>query len=304
MTDWIKNPPPWPGGARCAVAVTFDIDTDSLIHLEHRDRAPDLVATTSWLRYDEIAVPRILELYRRLGIRQTFFHPAWCMENHPDMVEAILKDGHEIGHHGYIHENYNQLPAEEQEAFFVRAIETIERMTGSRPRGFRAPIYNFSRQTAGLLAKYGFLYDSSLMTDDVPHMVDADGGSFVEIPGHWPLDDWPQFVHAPDFGYQMTVRSPDEACAVYRAEFEAAYEAGGMWMGVWHPWVSARPARLKAIEAMLLDFRARGDVWFATLEEIATHMRKLETEGVYKPRRIRLPYYQQPHNQRFLPRKS
>lgn len=297
----IANPPPWPNSARCAVAVTFDIDSDSLLHLEHGDRAPDLVATASWLRYDEIAIPRILELYRRLGIRQTFFYPAWCMETYPHLVEMILADGHEIGHHGYIHENYNQLPEDEQEAFFARAVETIERMTGRKPRGFRAPSYNFAKATAGLLVKYGFAYDASLMTDDVPHLVDAPGGSFVEIPSHWPLDDWPQYVHAPDFGYQMTVRAPAEACAVYWAEFEAAYQSGGLWVTAWHPWVSGRPARLQAIEAMLRDMQKHGDVWFASMEDIAAHMRRLEAEGVYRPRRIRLPYNERPIDSRLLP---
>ncbi len=75
----IANAPPWPNGARCAAAVTFDVDSDSLLHIEHGDRAPELVATASWLRYDEIAVPRILDLYRRLELRQTFFYPAWSM---------------------------------------------------------------------------------------------------------------------------------------------------------------------------------------------------------------------------------
>lgn len=300
----IENPPPWPNGKRCAAAVTFDIDTDSLVHIEHPDRTPDLVATTSWLRYDEVAVPRILKLYRRLGLKQTFFYPAWCMETYPHLVEAILKDGHEIGHHGYIHENYNQLSPEQEEAWFARAVETHVRLTGRKPRGFRAPTYNFSRTTASLLVKYGFLYDASLMTDDYPHLVDAEGGSFVEIPSHWALDDWPQYVHAPDFGYQMTVRSPEEACAVYMSEFEAAHRYGGLWVGVWHPWVSARPARLMAIEDMLQKMLERGDVWLAPMEDIAAHLRKLESEGAYQPRRIRLPYYDRPLPAEFRPARA
>lgn len=299
----IENPVPWPNGARCAVAFTFDIDSDSPLHLEYRDRVPDLVATTSWMRYDEIAVPRILRLYRDFGLKQTFFYPAWCMKTYPHLVEKILADGHEIGHHGYIHENYNQLPRDEQEAFFVRALETMVSITGQKVRGFRAPIYNFSRYTAEMLVRHGFEYDASLMTDDVPHLVEAAGGSFVEIPSHWSLDDWPQYVHAPDFGYQMTIRSPSEACAVYMADFEAAYRYGGLWVGVWHPWVSGRPARLDAIARMLETMQARGNVWFARLDEIAAHIRKVTQEGIYQPRRIQLPYYEQGLPDSELPRK-
>jgi hypothetical protein len=69
----ISNPVPWPDGAKCACAITFDIDTDSILHLEHRERAPTMLSTMSWLKYDEIAIPRILEVYKRAEIKQTFF---------------------------------------------------------------------------------------------------------------------------------------------------------------------------------------------------------------------------------------
>lgn len=288
----IENPVPWPNGARCAVAFTFDIDTDSGLHLDHGARAKELVATNSWLRYDEIAMPRILRLYKERGLKQTFFYPAWCMETYPRIVEAILEGGHEIAHHGYIHENYNALPVDRQEELLSRAVDTIVRMTGRKPRGFRAPLYNFSSATADLLVKYGFVYDASLMTDDVPHMIDASGGgSFVEIPSHWALDDWPQYVHAPDFNYMMTVRSPADAKSVFMAEFDAAWRHGGLWVGVWHPWVSARPARLDAIAEMIDEMQAKGDVWIASMEEIAAHLLAVTQAGQHVPRRVRLPYY-------------
>ncbi len=127
----IERPVPWPNGAKCAVAITFDIDTDSFLHLEYGDRVPDMVCTTSWLRYDEIAVPRILGMYRDLGLRQTFFYPAWCMERYPHLVELILKDGHEIAHHGYLHENPNQLTKEDEVYWIQRSIDTIAFLSDS-----------------------------------------------------------------------------------------------------------------------------------------------------------------------------
>ena len=126
----INSPLPWPGGARCAVSFTFDIDTDSFLHLEYGERVPDMVATTSWLRYDEIAVPRLLRIYEAFGIRQTFFFPAWCMESYPHLVDQILAGGHEIAHHGYLHENPNQLTREDESEWLDRGIDIIERMTG------------------------------------------------------------------------------------------------------------------------------------------------------------------------------
>jgi len=290
----IENPVPWPNGAKCAVAITFDIDTDSFLHLEYGDRVPDMVCTNSWLRYDEIAVPRILKMFRDYGLKQTFFYPSWCMEAYPELVEMILKDGHEIGHHGHLHENYTQLTKEDQVYWTEHAIDIIQRMTGQRPRGFRAPVYNFSRHTADILAQQGFVYDSSLMADDVPYTIQTDSGSFLELPSHWALDDWPAYVHNIELEYTMPIRSPDEAMNVYLAEFEAAYQYGGLWVAIWHPWVSGRTARCMRIAQMIEYMQSKGDVWFATLEEIAAHIAKCKDDGSYVPRSVKLPYYKSP----------
>ena len=106
----IRRPVPWPNGAKVACAITFDMDADSLIHVEHPKTSITRVSTISMLHYGpKVGVPRILEAYRRYGLKQTFFVPAWCIERYPDTVEAIVKDGHEVGFHGYIHEAPNTL---------------------------------------------------------------------------------------------------------------------------------------------------------------------------------------------------
>jgi peptidoglycan/xylan/chitin deacetylase (PgdA/CDA1 family) len=287
----IERPVPWPNGAKCAVAFTFDIDTDSFLHLEFGARVPDMVATTSWLRYDEIAVPRILRIYEEFGLKQTFFYPAWCMEAYPRLVEQILEGGHEIAHHGYLHESSNQLTLEDEQAWLRRGIEVIERMTGQRPRGFRAPVYNYSRHTTDLLAEEGFLYDASLMADDVPYVMTSRKGEVIELPSHWALDDWPQFAHNIELQYTMTIRSPDEAFAVYQAEFESAWRHGGLWIGVWHPWLTARLARAERLVDFIRVILAKGDVWIAPMEEIARHVRRAIDDGRYEARKIEMPYY-------------
>jgi hypothetical protein len=104
----IQRPVPWPNGAKVAVAITFDMDADSLVHVGHPRDSITRVSTISMLRYGpEVAVPRILEGYRRYGLKQTFFVPAWCIEHYPDAVEAMVRDDHEVGFHGYIHEAPN-----------------------------------------------------------------------------------------------------------------------------------------------------------------------------------------------------
>ncbi|RFU66621.1 polysaccharide deacetylase family protein [Peribacillus glennii] len=287
----IENPIPWPNGAKCAVAITFDMDTDSILHLAHPDTADTRISTTSWLKYDEIAIPRILKMYKKYDIKQTFFVPAWCIERYPKTVELILKDGHELGHHGYLHEHPNELSAEEEQYWFKRSIEVIEKFSGKRPRGWRAPMYNFSKHSLEFLAEEGFLYDSTLMGDDIPYILKGKSGEIVELPTHWAMDDWPQYTHNAELGYVMPINSPQRAMEVYMSEFEAAWKHGGMWVSVWHPFVSGRLARCESIDNMIQYMQEKGGVWFATLEEIALHVRKCIEDGTYKPRTVELPYY-------------
>ncbi|MBW0004212.1 MAG: polysaccharide deacetylase [Hyphomicrobiales bacterium] len=291
----IQNPVPWPNGARCAVAFTFDMDADSILHLAHPDRAHQMVATLSMLRYGPlVAVPRILETWRKFNLKQTFFVPAWCIESYPGVVEAIVRDGHEIGHHGYIHEHPNELSRDEELYWLQRGIEVIVKHTGQRPRGWRAPLYNFSNHSLELLLQEAFLYDASLMGDDVPYLLRGKTGELVELPSHWGLDDWPQFTHSLDLGYQKPIRAPERAWEVFWAEFEAAVKYGGLWIAVWHPMVSGRLARWHRTEKMIESMLARGDVWIATLEEIARHVRACIGAGTWKPRVDELPYYDAP----------
>jgi len=238
-------------------------------------------------------VPRILRIYKEFGLKQTFFYPAWCMEAYPCLVEQILEGGHEIAHHGYLHESPNQLSLEDQRAWLQRGIEVIERMTGRRPRGFRAPVYDYSRHTTDLIAEEGFLYDASLMADDVPYVMTSRKGEVIELPSHWALDDWPQFAHNIELQYTMTIRSPDEAFAVYQAEFESAWRHGGLWIGVWHPWLTARLARAERLVEFIRAILAKGDVWIAPMEEIARHVRRVIDDGSYPARRVEMPYYRQ-----------
>ncbi len=291
----IANPPRWPNGARCAVAFTFDMDADSILHLAHHASADTRVAALSALRYGpEIALPRILDLYREFGMRQTFFLPAWCIERYPAAVEAILEDGHEIGHHNYLHEHANELAGDEERYWFERSLEVIVRATGRKPAGYRAATYRFSRNTLDILLDHGIAYDASLFGDDIPYVIWNERGSLIELPSHYGLDDWPHFQFSRDFMTLMPIKAAADAHRVFREEFDAAWEFGGLWISVWHPFLSGRLARARAIRDLIAYMHDKGGVWFATLEEIAAHVRQLEAGGVWKARRDRLPHYDGP----------
>jgi peptidoglycan-N-acetylglucosamine deacetylase len=291
----IENPIIWPNGAKCAVCFSFDMDGESLLHIYQGDTAPNRVALTTMLRYGpEIGVPRLVEALRRVELRQTFFVPGWCVERYPRAIELILEGGHEVGHHSWIHENPNKLSRDEEAEGLGKGIEAIVRATGRRPAGYRAPSYGFSRHTLDLLLREGFAYDASLMGDDIPYAIASNNGRLIELPSDISADDWVHFACIKDFGWTMPIVSPERGFEVYRAEFDAAWRHGGMWIGVWHPFVSGRASRCDAMLSLISHMQNKGDVWFARLDEIAAHVKSRVEAGEWAPRTERLPFYEEP----------
>ena len=291
----IANPPPWPNGARCAVAFSFDIDADSVVHATHRAGALDLPQALAHMRYDPfVGTPRLADLFARAGVPLTAFVPGWVIETYPSAIEALLKAGAEIGHHGHFHESPSKQTPEQERATLARGSEVIERFCGTRPKGYRAPYYGLSRVTFDLLIEAGFIYDSSLFADDIPIRLDNGSGSLVELPVPASVDDYNQYVSARAFDYLMKISPPSQALAVFREEFDALWQFGGLFVTVWHPAVSGRPAQALAIRALIEHMQDKGGVWFATLEQVVAHVRALEAAGIWSPRVERLPFHAAP----------
>ena len=281
----IRNPVPWPNGARCAVSFTFDMDAESILYLAHPKRAHSMVSTASMLRYGpDVAVPRILESYRQFGIRQTFFVPGWCAERYPYAVEAMIREGHEVSAHGYLHEHPNEMSDEEERHWLIRSLSALQAISGEKPAGWRAPLYNFSHRSAELLLELGVSYDASLMGDDVPYVLQTARGPLLELPSHWGMDDWPPFMHSIDLDFQMPIQAPTGAWQNWWEEFEAMWEYGGLWVPVWHPFLSGRLARWRLSHAMIRRMIDKGGVWFAPMREIAAHVRLCIANGTWTPR--------------------
>ena len=291
----IANPIPWPSGYRCAVAITWDMDADSGLNFYNPDRADTLVASQSYTRYGPlIAIPRIVALLRRLDLRQTFFIPGWCIEKYPAAVELLLEAGHELALHGYLHERPNELSAEDERYWLQRGIAAFVRFAGARPRGWRAPSFAFSKHSLGYLIAEGFEYDSSLMGDDIPYLLQHRSGSLVELPTDWTLDDWPHYMFNRDFRIAMPISAPRRAMEVFQAEFDAAWQHGGLWVGVWHPFLSGRLARLGAVEELIRHMQGKRGVWFASLAEICAHVKAVTAQAAWTPRVEALPLYDSP----------
>lgn len=284
---------PWPGGAKCAASVVFDCDADTLLHIAMPDDAYKKLASLSYLQYDEVAVPRIVELFDHLGIKQTFFVPAWCIEKNPKPFEPIVASGHEIGNHSYLHEDLERHSREAELYWLRRASDVIESFSGVRPVGFRSPWAKYSENTLDLLASEGFLYESTLMHDENPYILRTRSGDLIELPTDWTvLDDWSHYMHFVDLEYLSPPKAPDETAAVWWAEFEAIHEYGGVFVTAFHPMIGGRLARLRRLGQLIERMLAMGDVWFAPLKDIAAHVRSSIDAGEFTPRVVDVPLYQ------------
>src|SRR5882724_7238447 len=176
----------WKSGARCAVALSFDVDGES--PWIHRD--PALAERPLHMGMGaygpKTGMPRILRVLDRYDLKCGFFIPGWIVERYPDMAREVLRRGHEIGHHGYLHEKPFFLSGrEEEEALLVKTLDIFKNVLGIRPRGSRAPSCDPSKHTMELLRKHGFVYHSNLMDTDLPYCHKTPYGELVELPTSW-----------------------------------------------------------------------------------------------------------------------
>jgi len=235
-----------------------------------------------------------VDVLQLLELHQTFFVPGWCIEKYPVACELLLANNHELALHGYLHERPNELSSEDEAYWLHRAIEAYRSLTGTSPTGWRAPSFAFSKHSLNHLIHEGFEYDSSLMGDDIPYLLRNDQGTLLELPTEWVNDDWPHYMHNRDFGFMMPISAPRQAIDVYRAEFDAAWQHGGLWISVWHPFVSGRLARLDSVVGFIEYMKNKGDVWFARLDEVCRHVESQMAGNVWTPRTETLPPYHSP----------
>ncbi len=259
----------WPGGAVCAVTLSFDVDAESG-NLGMGDVWARRLTSLSQGRYGILrGLPRILDLLDMHGIRASFFVPGYTAETHPDAIREIARSGHEIGHHGYLHERPDTLSPQQEREVLEKGLEAIERVVGVRTVGYRSPSWEITPTTLELLQTYGFQYDSSGMGDDQPYVERSGDYRMLELPVQWILDDWPHFGY--ENGYMGQIADPNKVFAIWSAEFDGIYEEGGHFVLTMHPEVIGRPHRMAMLAQLINYINRRPNVWWAAGEDVAAH---------------------------------
>lgn len=261
------RPASWPESACCAVALSFDSDHETN---ELRDGGTS-IGRLAWGQYgSRVAVPRILKVLSRYGVKASFYVPAVVALLHPDEQRAVIGEGHEIGIHGWIHELNSVLPPEAERDLMLRSAETLEKICGRRPVGMRTASWDFSWATLEIVKEMGLLYDSSLMSDEDCYelLLDGEPTGIVELPVEWVRDDAVYFwMHR--FQNLRPYTPPADVFDIFRREFDAAYEEEGLFQLTMHPHVIGYRSRIWILEELIRHAQSRPGVWFATHAEVA-----------------------------------
>lgn len=260
----------WPNGARVAVALSFDSDHETSA-LRDSETSPGRLAQGEFS--SRVGVPRILDLLSEYRIPASFFIPAVASQLHPGETARYVECGHEVGVHGWIHERNTALTREEEFDLTRRCIDVLERDSGVRPVGIRTPSWDFSDHTLHVIRELGFIYDSSLMADDVPYEILADGKptGIVEIPVEWIRDDAP-YLAMNRYSALRPYTPPRAVIEIWRDEFDAAHEAGGVFQLTCHPHIIGHRSRMVILRQLIEHIAQHSDVWFATHRDIALHV--------------------------------
>jgi len=293
--DWPSPLPAgfhWPPGIRAAACFTFDVDAESAILVDHPEAADWLDVMSHQAYGARAGISRLLRVLDRTGIRATFFIPGYSAERWPAICRSIRDAGHEIAHHGYLHEGAHRAGVEEQERRLLRGLAALDEVLGVRPLGYRGPNWELTWDTPALLARHGFTYDSGMMDADHPYVLatssEPDAPTLVELPGHWALDDWEPYNYLPGITGSGVIASPAEVIGRWTLELDALIPDGGLFMLTNHPFVSGRASRAVGLGQLIDHARAIDGLWIATAGQIAEHVATLGLPPVVH-RRPELP---------------
>jgi len=259
------------------VMLTFDIDGETLWLNRDCENESRPVVMSLGSYGPKIGVRKIRDLLDEFAVRATFFVPGWIAERYPQMVAELDRDGHEVAHHGYLHEWLDGKSKLEEEEILKRGIDAIAQVLGKSPVGYRAPAWRLTVNSYDLLLDHGFKYGSNMMDADGPYIVrSGDKRQLVELPVSWSLDDSSLYL------YDLQLPNPkltsnEEVLSIWCGEFDGLYKDGSGCVLTVHPQLTGRSYRLQALRRFIEHARSRPRVRFMRCEDVAAAMIKGES---------------------------
>ena len=269
---------------RFCCCITFDFDGFSSWIGTMKSRNPSMISRG---QFGAVAIPRILDLLDAHGVRATFAVPGHTAYAFPRLVATIRDRGHELAHHGWVHENPADFDEAGERRVLERGLEALQRVAGVRPTGYRSPAWDFSARTVDLLLEYGFTYDSSCMGDDsnAYYLRSGDAWSvdtayhfgattrLVELPVSWSLDDFPPFEFV--LGVNEGLKAASTVEENWRGDFDWAYAhcPGGIFNLTLHPQTIGRGHRMALLDRLLGHMREHDGMVFESLGSYAERWR-------------------------------
>lgn len=243
----------------------------------------------------EVGTPRLLDLFAKHGLTTSWFIPGHSVETFPKQMAEVAKAGHEIGIHGYSHENPIAMTREQEQAVLDKSFELITELYGKPPTGYVAPWWEFSNVTNELLLAKGIKYDHSLMHNDfTPYyvrvgdqwtkidysqhpdtwmkpLVRGTQTDLIEIPANWYLDDLPPMMFIKKSPNSHGFVNPRDIEQLWQDQFDWVY--ANMDYAVFpitiHPDVSGRPQVLLMLDRLIRYIKSHDGVKFTTMNDIA-----------------------------------
>ncbi|NKX56044.1 polysaccharide deacetylase family protein [Arthrobacter mobilis] len=278
------------------IQVAFGVDVDAVAGMLGSYGGQDSPCDISrGLFAGEVGGPRILRLFDKYQLPSTWFIPGHSIETFPDLTHMVAEAGHEIGVHGYSHENPIAMTREQETAILDRCIELIEKISGKRPTGYVAPWWEFSAVTNEILLERGIKYDHSLMHRDfepyyvrvgdrwtkinynesaetwMEPLVRGEETDLVEIPANWYLDDLPPMLFIKAAANSHGFVNPRDIEQMWRDQFDWVYremDQAAFTMTI-HPDVSGRPQVLLMLERLIEHINGHDGVSWLTFDQIA-----------------------------------
>jgi peptidoglycan/xylan/chitin deacetylase (PgdA/CDA1 family) len=262
----------WPNGARLVVSVSMQFEAGAQPERGAESpfpvidtRYPDL-PVAKWYDYGfKEGIPRMLDMFDRVGVKVTSHMVGAAVEKNPQLAKEIVQRGHEAAGHGQTWTPQFSMTPEEERTSYQASIKTIETATGTRPVGFNAFWLRGTPRTLEILQDLGFIYHIDDVSRDEPFLVPVRNKPFVVVPYTIHMNDIVNYEGRHWTGAQFASELKYEFDQLYA---EAATRRRMMSVSA-HDRITGRPARARVLEEFIAYAQKQPGVVFLRKDQIA-----------------------------------